>query len=174
MVLVNYNYYNVINFKLFLFFFSAGTALGLGIVNILHMVNPSLVILSGVLAKDYENQVRQVIRQRSLLSVQETKVVVSNLEDPALLGAASMVLDYTTRRTYWEKPRTNHVDFWDWGPSTCCVICWLFKGWCWFLFVVFFFVMCPKRTDMSVFPQSQAGVLYLGSNAYWKVCRLKD
>lgn len=79
---------------------TAGTALGLGIVNILHIVNPSLVILSGVLAKHYENQVRQVIRQRSLLSVQETKVVASNLEDPALLGAASMVLDYTTRRTY--------------------------------------------------------------------------
>ncbi|XP_055061806.2 bifunctional UDP-N-acetylglucosamine 2-epimerase/N-acetylmannosamine kinase isoform X1 [Misgurnus anguillicaudatus] len=79
---------------------TAGTALGLGIVNILHMVNPSLVILSGILAKHYENPVRQVIRQRSLLSVQETNVMVSELEDPALLGAASMVLDYTTRRTY--------------------------------------------------------------------------
>ncbi|XP_065110467.1 bifunctional UDP-N-acetylglucosamine 2-epimerase/N-acetylmannosamine kinase isoform X2 [Paramisgurnus dabryanus] len=79
---------------------TAGTALGLGIVNILHMVNPSLVILSGILAKHYENPVRQVIRQRSLLSVQETQVMVSDLEDPALLGAASMVLDYTTRRTY--------------------------------------------------------------------------
>ncbi|XP_056587351.1 bifunctional UDP-N-acetylglucosamine 2-epimerase/N-acetylmannosamine kinase isoform X2 [Triplophysa dalaica] len=78
---------------------TAGTALGLGIVNILHMVNPSLVVLSGVLAKHYENQVRQVISQRSLLSVKETKVMVSSLEDPALLGAASMVLDYTTRRT---------------------------------------------------------------------------
>ncbi|XP_051982210.1 bifunctional UDP-N-acetylglucosamine 2-epimerase/N-acetylmannosamine kinase-like isoform X1 [Xyrauchen texanus] len=79
---------------------TAGTALGLGIVNILHMVNPSLVILSGVLASHYENPVRQVISQRALLSAQETKVMVSKLEDPALLGAASMVLDYTTRRTY--------------------------------------------------------------------------
>lgn len=79
---------------------TAGTALGLGIVNILHMINPSLVILSGVLAAHYENPVRQVINQRALLSVQGTKVMVSELEDPALLGAASMVLDYTTRRTY--------------------------------------------------------------------------
>ncbi|XP_052402466.1 bifunctional UDP-N-acetylglucosamine 2-epimerase/N-acetylmannosamine kinase-like isoform X1 [Carassius gibelio] len=79
---------------------TAGTALGLGIVNILHMINPSLVILSGVLAPHYENPVRQVISQRALLSAQETKVMVSELEDPALLGAASMVLDYTTRRTY--------------------------------------------------------------------------
>ncbi|XP_016347222.1 bifunctional UDP-N-acetylglucosamine 2-epimerase/N-acetylmannosamine kinase isoform X1 [Sinocyclocheilus anshuiensis] len=79
---------------------TAGTALGLGIVNILHMINPSLVILSGVLAAHYENPVRQVISQRALLSAQGTKVMVSELEDPALLGAASMVLDYTTRRTY--------------------------------------------------------------------------
>uniref|UniRef100_A0A9J8DAT2 Bifunctional UDP-N-acetylglucosamine 2-epimerase/N-acetylmannosamine kinase n=1 Tax=Cyprinus carpio carpio TaxID=630221 RepID=A0A9J8DAT2_CYPCA len=79
---------------------TAGTALGLGIVNILHMINPSLVILSGVLAEHYENPVRQVISQRALLSAQGTKVMVSELEDPALLGAASMVLDYTTRRTY--------------------------------------------------------------------------
>uniref|UniRef100_A0A8C1V588 Glucosamine (UDP-N-acetyl)-2-epimerase/N-acetylmannosamine kinase n=1 Tax=Cyprinus carpio TaxID=7962 RepID=A0A8C1V588_CYPCA len=79
---------------------TAGTALGLGIVNILHMINPSLVILSGVLAVHYENPVRQVISQRALLSAQDTKVMVSELEDPALLGAASMVLDYTTRRTY--------------------------------------------------------------------------
>uniref|UniRef100_A0A8C1Z6Q6 Bifunctional UDP-N-acetylglucosamine 2-epimerase/N-acetylmannosamine kinase n=1 Tax=Cyprinus carpio TaxID=7962 RepID=A0A8C1Z6Q6_CYPCA len=79
---------------------TAGTALGLGIVNILHMINPSLVVLSGVLAEHYENPVRQVISQRALLSAQGTKVMVSELEDPALLGAASMVLDYTTRRTY--------------------------------------------------------------------------
>lgn len=79
---------------------TAGTALGLGIVNILHMINPSLVILSGVLAAHYENPVRQVINQRALISARGTKVMVSDLEDPALLGAASMVLDYTTRRTY--------------------------------------------------------------------------
>lgn len=85
--------------SLFFCSLTAGTALGLGIVNILHMINPSLVILSGVLAVHYENPVRQVISQRALVSAQ-TKVMVSELEDPALLGAASMVLDYTTRRTY--------------------------------------------------------------------------
>ncbi|KAM4809319.1 bifunctional UDP-N-acetylglucosamine 2-epimerase/N-acetylmannosamine kinase isoform 3-T3 [Rhinophrynus dorsalis] len=79
---------------------TAGTALGIGIVNILHTINPSLVILSGVLANQYVNTVKDVIRQRGLASIQEVNVVVSNLSDPALLGAASMVLDYTTRRTY--------------------------------------------------------------------------
>uniref|UniRef100_A0A1W7RH68 Bifunctional UDP-N-acetylglucosamine 2-epimerase/N-acetylmannosamine kinase n=1 Tax=Agkistrodon contortrix contortrix TaxID=8713 RepID=A0A1W7RH68_AGKCO len=77
---------------------TAGTALGLGIVNVLHTISPSLVILSGVLASHYVNVVKDVIRQRALFSVQAVNVVVSDLSDPALLGAASMVLDYTTRR----------------------------------------------------------------------------
>lgn len=78
----------------------AGTALGLGVVNILHTMNPSLVILSGVLASHYIHIVKDVIRQQALSSVQDVDVVVSDLVDPALLGAASMVLDYTTRRVY--------------------------------------------------------------------------
>ncbi|XP_005251391.1 bifunctional UDP-N-acetylglucosamine 2-epimerase/N-acetylmannosamine kinase isoform X3 [Gorilla gorilla gorilla] len=79
---------------------TAGTALGLGVVNILHTMNPSLVILSGVLASHYIHIVKDVIRQQALSSVQDVDVVVSDLVDPALLGAASMVLDYTTRRIY--------------------------------------------------------------------------
>ncbi|XP_043920242.1 bifunctional UDP-N-acetylglucosamine 2-epimerase/N-acetylmannosamine kinase [Protopterus annectens] len=79
---------------------TGGLALGLGVVNILHTVNPSLVILSGVLASHYVNIVQEVISQRALISAQSVDVVVSNLSDPALLGAASMVLDYATRRTY--------------------------------------------------------------------------
>lgn len=78
----------------------AGTALGLGVVNILHTMNPSLVILSGILASHYIHIVKDVIRQQALSSVQDVDVVVSDLVDPALLGAASMVLDYTTRRIY--------------------------------------------------------------------------
>ncbi|XP_029529516.1 bifunctional UDP-N-acetylglucosamine 2-epimerase/N-acetylmannosamine kinase-like isoform X2 [Oncorhynchus nerka] len=79
---------------------TAGMALGVGIINILHMVNPSLVILSGVLAAHYQAPVQQVIGQRALTSAQSIQVLTSDLEDPALLGAASMVLDYTTRRIY--------------------------------------------------------------------------
>ncbi|NXL45750.1 GLCNE kinase, partial [Podilymbus podiceps] len=79
---------------------TAGTALGLGVVNILHTMNPSLVILSGVLASHYVNAVKDVISRQALSSVKTVDVVVSNLADPALLGAASLVLDYTTRRIY--------------------------------------------------------------------------
>ncbi|KAG7458946.1 hypothetical protein MATL_G00225960 [Megalops atlanticus] len=79
---------------------TAAAALGVGIINILHTVNPSLVILSGVLASFYQSPVQQVISQRALSSAQGIRVVTSDLEEPALLGAASMVLDYTTRRIY--------------------------------------------------------------------------
>ncbi|XP_065262577.1 bifunctional UDP-N-acetylglucosamine 2-epimerase/N-acetylmannosamine kinase isoform X3 [Emys orbicularis] len=79
---------------------TAGTALGLGVVNILHTMNPSLVILSGVLAGHYVNIVKDVIRRQALFSAETVDVVVSNLADPALLGAASLVLDYSTRRIY--------------------------------------------------------------------------
>nr|XP_061792265.1 bifunctional UDP-N-acetylglucosamine 2-epimerase/N-acetylmannosamine kinase-like isoform X3 [Nerophis lumbriciformis] len=78
----------------------ASIALGVGIINILHTINPSLVILSGVLASIYQDPVQNVIASRALLPAQSTKVVISDLEEPALLGAASMVLDYATRRTY--------------------------------------------------------------------------
>lgn len=79
----------------------ASTALGVGIVNILHIVNPTLVILSGVLASYYQAPVQHVITERTLPSAQNIKVLTSELEEPALLGAASMVLDYATRRLYW-------------------------------------------------------------------------
>uniref|UniRef100_A0A7N6BGK2 UDP-N-acetylglucosamine 2-epimerase domain-containing protein n=1 Tax=Anabas testudineus TaxID=64144 RepID=A0A7N6BGK2_ANATE len=78
----------------------AATALGVGIINILHIVNPSLVILSGVLASYYLAPVQHIISERALFSVRGIKVVTSDLEEPALLGAASMVLDYATRRIY--------------------------------------------------------------------------
>ncbi|XP_072351285.1 bifunctional UDP-N-acetylglucosamine 2-epimerase/N-acetylmannosamine kinase [Scyliorhinus torazame] len=79
---------------------TAGCALGVGITNILHTMNPSLVILSGVLAAHYESIVKEVIAQRALTSTQAVEIAVSALPEPALLGAASMVLDYATRRTY--------------------------------------------------------------------------
>lgn len=79
---------------------TASTALGMGIINILHIVNPSLVILSGVLGSYYQAPVQSIISERALFSAHSIKVVTSNLEEPALLGAASMVLDYATRRIY--------------------------------------------------------------------------
>ncbi|KAB5518632.1 hypothetical protein PHYPO_G00168210 [Pangasianodon hypophthalmus] len=67
---------------------------------VLRTVNPSLVVLSGVLSQHYKSPVTDFISQRALSSAREVKVMTSELDSPALLGAASMVLDYTTRRTY--------------------------------------------------------------------------
>ncbi|XP_034750555.1 bifunctional UDP-N-acetylglucosamine 2-epimerase/N-acetylmannosamine kinase isoform X2 [Etheostoma cragini] len=78
----------------------ASTALGIGIINILHTVNPTLVILSGHLASYYQAPVKRIISERALDSAQKIEVVTTDLEEPALLGAASMVLDYATRRIY--------------------------------------------------------------------------
>ncbi|XP_053713476.1 bifunctional UDP-N-acetylglucosamine 2-epimerase/N-acetylmannosamine kinase-like isoform X1 [Synchiropus splendidus] len=78
----------------------ASTALGVGIVNVLHLANPSLVILSGVLASVYLEPVQYIVSERALPSTKNIKIVTSDLEEPALLGAASMVLDYATRRLY--------------------------------------------------------------------------
>lgn len=98
-VIIKQQKYHIFIFS-FIFLSPASTALGVGIINILHIVNPSLVILSGVLASYYQAPVQQVITERALFSAQSIKVLTSDLEEPALLGAASLVLDYATRRTY--------------------------------------------------------------------------
>lgn len=94
---------------------TASTALGMGIINILHIMNPSLVILSGVLGSYYQAPVQRIILERALFSTHSVKVVTSDLEEPALLGAASMVLDYATRRTYWR------IYLWLWFVSKTAI-----------------------------------------------------
>ncbi|XP_019630948.1 PREDICTED: bifunctional UDP-N-acetylglucosamine 2-epimerase/N-acetylmannosamine kinase-like [Branchiostoma belcheri] len=76
-------------------------ALGSAICSLLHTVNPSHVILCGHLAPHYVDGVHEVIQRRALPSAASSiQVMVSDLEEPALLGAASIVLEYATRRIY--------------------------------------------------------------------------
>ncbi|XP_072177167.1 bifunctional UDP-N-acetylglucosamine 2-epimerase/N-acetylmannosamine kinase-like [Diadema setosum] len=79
---------------------TAGKALGTAIVSLLHILNPKLVILCGVLSKVYLEPVKQMVRTESLPSAGEVEVLGSDLTEPALMGAASLVLEYATRRTY--------------------------------------------------------------------------
>ncbi|KAJ8262535.1 hypothetical protein GJAV_G00167520 [Gymnothorax javanicus] len=79
---------------------TAGTAFGMAVVNILRTVSPSLVVLSGVLASSYVDPVQEFVSKYSLTSFSDVRVLTSDLKEPALLGAASMVLDYATRRMY--------------------------------------------------------------------------
>ncbi|XP_078592793.1 bifunctional UDP-N-acetylglucosamine 2-epimerase/N-acetylmannosamine kinase-like [Branchiostoma floridae x Branchiostoma japonicum] len=76
-------------------------ALGSAICTLLHTVNPSHIILCGHLAPHYVDGVREVIQRRALPSAANNiQVMVSDLEEPALLGAASIVLEFATRRIY--------------------------------------------------------------------------
>ncbi|XP_019635775.1 PREDICTED: bifunctional UDP-N-acetylglucosamine 2-epimerase/N-acetylmannosamine kinase-like isoform X1 [Branchiostoma belcheri] len=80
---------------------TACEALGLAVCSLLHTVNPSHIILCGHLAPHYVDGVREVIQRRALPSAASSiQIMVSDLEEPALLGAASIVLEYATRRIY--------------------------------------------------------------------------
>lgn len=71
-----------------------------GIISLLHTLNPSKLILCGVLGPLYANMIRTYIKDHGLPSATKVDIIVSELHEPALLGAASLVLEYTTRRTY--------------------------------------------------------------------------
>ncbi|XP_071792894.1 bifunctional UDP-N-acetylglucosamine 2-epimerase/N-acetylmannosamine kinase-like isoform X2 [Asterias amurensis] len=75
-------------------------AIGALVVNLVHILNPSMVVLCGVLAPVYFETVRNVVRKDTLPSASNLDVRASSLQEPALLGAASLVLEYATRRTY--------------------------------------------------------------------------
>lgn len=79
---------------------TASMALGTAITSMLHVLNPKLVILCGVLSKVYLDPVKQAVTSLSLPSAAQVEIVASDLAEPALLGAASLVLEYATRRTY--------------------------------------------------------------------------
>lgn len=75
-------------------------AMSTGIISLLHTLNPSKLILCGVLGPLYANMIRTYIKDHGLPSATKVDIIVSELHEPALLGAASLVLEYTTRRTY--------------------------------------------------------------------------
>ncbi|XP_022091734.1 bifunctional UDP-N-acetylglucosamine 2-epimerase/N-acetylmannosamine kinase-like isoform X1 [Acanthaster planci] len=70
------------------------------VVNLLHILNPSMVVLCGVLAPAYIETVRNVVKKEALPSAGHADITASSLQEPALLGAASLVLEYATRRIY--------------------------------------------------------------------------
>jgi len=73
----------------------AGTSLGIAVAGLLNTFNPERIILSGSLIKlgdMYMRPFRETVKERSMAVARETAViVVSDLSDPGLLGAASLV-----------------------------------------------------------------------------------
>lgn len=78
-------------------FKEAGFYIGLGIANLLHTLNPQLVILGGGVSKAGDllfEPIRATVRARTMLSYQEgLRIVTAALrDDVGLLGAAAFVL----------------------------------------------------------------------------------
>jgi glucokinase len=75
----------------------AGTSLGIGVVNLLHLFDPELVIIGGGVSNAGElilAPVRRVIAERAMTGFRGAKVVTSALgDDSGLLGAVAWVLD---------------------------------------------------------------------------------
>ncbi len=75
----------------------AGTSLGIGVVNLLHLFDPELVIIGGGVSRAGElilGPVRRVIAERAMSGFKGAKVVTSALgDDSGLLGAVAWVLD---------------------------------------------------------------------------------
>lgn len=80
---------------------TAGTNLGIGVVNLVHLFNPELVIIGGGVSRAGElifGPVRQVVAERAMPGVkQKAKVVRSALgDDSGLYGAVALVLENTS------------------------------------------------------------------------------
>ncbi len=78
---------------------TAGTNLGVGVVNLVHIFNPELIIIGGGVSKAGDlifEPVRQVISQRVMrdISVRITTPVLG--DNPGLLGAVALVLENTS------------------------------------------------------------------------------
>ena len=78
---------------------TAGTNLGVGVVNLVHIFNPELIIIGGGVSKAGDlifEPVRQVISKRVMrdISVRITTPVLG--DNPGLLGAVALVLENTS------------------------------------------------------------------------------
>lgn len=74
-----------------------GRIIGIGLTNLIHIINPELIVLGGGVTKSEKfllNPIKEEIRNRGLTkNAMETKVVISSHGDDAtLLGAISLVL----------------------------------------------------------------------------------
>lgn len=77
----------------------AGRYLGLGVSNLLNLLNPSLIVLGGELAEAgdfFLDAVRSSVRERAMLkAAQEAEISFSGLGDDAVaVGAATVVLEH--------------------------------------------------------------------------------
>lgn len=77
---------------------TAGTNLGVGVVNLIHIFNPELIIIGGGVSKSGDlifEPVRRVVAKRVMRDI-SVRITASALGDnPGLLGAVALVLENT-------------------------------------------------------------------------------
>jgi len=77
----------------------AGTLIGVGLVNLIHIFNPRLIVIGGGVSKAGDlifEPARRIIAQRAMPPFREVEIIPAALGDDAgLLGAAVLVLDNT-------------------------------------------------------------------------------
>jgi glucokinase len=77
----------------------AGTNLGVGVVNLVHIFNPELVIIGGGVSRAGDllfGPVRKVVAERKMRDIEVSIVPAALGDDPGLLGAVAMVLENTS------------------------------------------------------------------------------
>jgi glucokinase len=77
---------------------TAGTNLGVGVVNLIHIFNPELIIIGGGVSKAGDlifEPVRRVIAQRVMRDISVRITTPALGDNPGLLGAVALVLENT-------------------------------------------------------------------------------
>lgn len=81
-------------------------------LNLLHVLNPKHLVFTGHLAEVMVEPVQRFVNRRALKNARERlQVYASNLENPALLGAASLVIEswraaWMKKKSSWGRKRT--------------------------------------------------------------------
>jgi glucokinase len=77
---------------------TAGTNLGVGVVNLIHIFNPELIIIGGGVSKAGDlifEPVRRTVAQRVMRDISVRITAPALGENPGLLGAVALVLENT-------------------------------------------------------------------------------
>ena len=80
---------------------TAATNLGIGVVNLVHILNPELVIIGGGASKAGElifDPVRRVVAERAMPAFTVRIVPAALGDDAGLLGAVALVLENTSTK----------------------------------------------------------------------------
>ena len=71
----------------------ATDAMSMACLNLLHVLNPKRLVFTGHLADVMKDPVERFVRRRALKNARDVEIYASRLENPSLLGAATLVME---------------------------------------------------------------------------------